>query len=291
MDSLGHSRDGHVASERLGELSPGAHGDARGDAARAKVDEGAVAILRWQSGWLVEESAVDGPLPWARFQGRAARDEAAPHPLENSQGRGRGGHSHVVQQASNSLRFTRAGGVGGGRRLRAAAHARDSLGAGGDDGGEAEFGVDRVGARGAHVGAEDIDGRARIALVKGSGQPEDLLEAVHGLASHESEARGQGESVAGDCLGKSEGRGHRNLERGRDGIRAVAVISPRERDLVATILEGAGDALRTRPRPAHPRAGNHGNDENLHDSRVRRPQSHARSAPTHRPGMVQHEHR
>ena len=78
--------------------------------------------------------------------------------------------------------------------------------------------------------------------------------------------------MARNGLGKSEGRGHRNLERGRDGIRAVAVISPRERDLVAGVLEGAGDALRARPRPAHPRARHHGNDENLHGSRVRHSQ-------------------
>ena len=205
MDSLGRSRDVHVASEGPGDLSPGAHGDARGDAARAEVDEGTVAILRWQNGWLVQEPAVDGPLPWARFQGRAARDEAAPHPLKDRQGRGRGGHSHVAQQASNSCGFTRVGGVGGGRRLRGTAHARDSLGAGSDDGSEAEFGVDDVGARGAHVGAKRIDGRARVALVESAGEPEDLLEAMHGLAAHESEARGQGESVAGDGLGKAEG--------------------------------------------------------------------------------------
>ena len=78
-----------------------------------------------------------------------------------------------------------------------------------------------------------------------------------------------GEGVARDGLGKAERRGHRNLERRSDGIDTVAVVSPREHDLVAAILEGAGDALRARPRPAHLRAGNHGNDENLHDPRVR----------------------
>ena len=97
------------------------------------------------------------------------------------------------------------GGVGGGRRLRAAAHARDALGAGGDDGGEAEIRVDDVGARGSHVGAEDLDGGARVAFVKSTGQPEDLLEAAHGLAAHEAKARGQGEGVAGNGLGKAEG--------------------------------------------------------------------------------------
>ena len=38
---------------------------------------------------------------------------------------------------------------------------------------------------------------------------------------------------------------------------------------MATVLERTCDALRARPRPAHPRAGNHGNDENPHASRVR----------------------
>lgn len=75
--------------------------------------------------------------------------------------------------------------------------------------------------------------------------------------------------MAGDRVGQTEGRGHRNLKRRSDGIGAVAVVSPGQRDLVATVLERAGDALRARPRPAHPRAGDHGNDENLHDSRVR----------------------
>ena len=96
------------------------------------------------------------------------------------------------------------GSVGGGRRLRGAAHARDALGTGGDDGGEVEFRVDDVGADGSHVGAERVDGGARVALVEGTGQPEDLLEAMHGLAAHEAEARGQGEGVARDGLGKAE---------------------------------------------------------------------------------------
>ena len=269
LGGLGHSRNVHVASEGPGELSSGAHGHARGDTARAEVNEGAIARRRCQGGRLVQEPAVDGPLPRPRFQGRAARNEAASHSLKDRQERGRGRHSHLAQQASNSRGFTRVGSVGGGRRLRAAAHARDTLGAGGDDGGEAEFGVDDVGARGSHVGAEDIDGRARVALVEGTGEPEDLLEAAHRLATHEAEARGQGEGVARDGLGKAEGRGHRNLERRGDRIGAVAVVSPRERDLVTTVLEGAGDALRARPRPDHPRAGDHGNDENPHVSRVR----------------------
>ena len=205
VDGLGHARDIDVAVEGFGELSSGAHGDASGDAARAEVDEGAIS---WpaREGWrFIQEAAVDGPLPRAWFQGRAAWDEAPTHPLKNIQGRGRGGHAHLAQQASNSRGFARVGGVGGGRRLRAAAHARDSLGAGGDDGGEAEFGVDHVGTRGSHVGAERIDGRARVALVESTGQPEDFLEAVHGLATHEAEARGQGKGVARNGLGKAEG--------------------------------------------------------------------------------------
>ena len=204
MDSLGHSRDEDVASEGPGDLSPGTHGDARGDAARAEVDEGTIARLTCGGGRLVQKPAVDGTLPRPRFQGRTAGDEAAPHPLEDRQRRGRGGHSHLAQQASNPCGFARVGSVGGGRRLRAAAHARDTLGAGGDDSGEVEFRVDDVGADGTHVGAERVDGGARVVLVEGTGQPEDLLEAAHGLASHESEARGQGEGVARDGLGKAE---------------------------------------------------------------------------------------
>ena len=188
VDGLGHARDVDVAVEGLGEFSSGAHGDARGDAARAEVDERPIARRGRQCGRLVQKPAVDGPLPRPRFQGRAAWDEAAPHPLENGQGRGRGGHSHLAQQASNSRGFTRVGGVGGGRRLRGAPDAWDALGAGGDDGGEVEFGVDGVGADGTHVGAKRVDGDARVALVEGAGQPEDLLEAAHRLAAHEAEA-------------------------------------------------------------------------------------------------------
>ena len=130
-------------------------------------------------------------------------------------------------------------------------------------------------ARGAHVGAERIDGGARVAFVEGTGQPEDLLEAAHGLATHEAEARGQGEGMARDGIWQAERRGHRNLERRSNRIGTVAVVSPREHDLVAAILERTGDALRARPRSTHPRAGNHGNDENLHVSRVRRSQQGA----------------
>ena len=54
------------------------------------------------------------------------------------------------------------------------------------------------------MGAERVDGGARVALVEGAGQPEDLLEAAHGLATHEAEARCQGEGVAGDGLGKAK---------------------------------------------------------------------------------------
>ena len=65
VESLWHSRDVDVASEGPGELSPGAHGHARGDAARAKVDEGTIARRGCQCGRLVQEPAVDGPLPRA----------------------------------------------------------------------------------------------------------------------------------------------------------------------------------------------------------------------------------
>ena len=204
LDGLGHARDVDVAAQHLSEFSPGAHGHARGDAARTEVDERTIATRRRQCGRLVQKPAVDGPLPRPRLQGRAAWDEAAPHPLEDRQGRGRGGHSHLSQQASNSCGFARVGSVGGGRRLRAASHARDALGAGGNNGGEVEFGVDDVGADSTHVGAERVDGGARVALVEGTGQPEDLLEAAHGFTAHEAEARGQGEGVARDGLGKAE---------------------------------------------------------------------------------------
>ena len=129
------------------------------------------------------------------------------------------------------------------------------------------------------MGAQELDGGARVALVEGAGQPEDFLEAAHGLTAHEAEARGQGEGVAGDRAGQTEGRGHRNLERRAARIDAVSIVSPRECDLVAAIPEGTGDALRARPRSTHPRARHHGNDENLHDSRVRHSQ---RGAFTHR---------
>ena len=119
------------------------------------------------------------------------------------------------------------------------------------------------------MGAERVDGDAHVALVEGTGQPEDLLKAAHGLATHEAEARGQGEGVARDGIWQAERQGHRNLERRSDGIGTVAVVSPREHGLMASVLERTCDALRARPRSTHPRAGNHGNDENLHDSRVR----------------------
>ena len=204
LDSLGHARDVDVASEGLGELSSGPDGHTRRDAAHAEVDERAIARRGRQGGWLVQEPAVDGSLPRPWFEGRAAWDEAACHPLKDRQGRGRGGHSHLAQQASNSRGFARVGSVGGGRRLRAAAHARDALGAGGDDGSEVELRVDDVGARGSHVGAEDLDGGARVALVEGTDQPEDLLEAVHGLTTYEAQARGQGEDVARDGIWQAE---------------------------------------------------------------------------------------
>lgn len=278
VDGLGHARDVDVAAQRLGEFSPGAHGHARGDATRPEVDEDAIARRRRQCGCLVQEPAVDSPLPRPRFQGRATGDEAACHPLKDRQGRGRGGHSHLAQQASNSRGFARVGSIGGSRRLRATAHARDALGAGGDDGGKVELRVDDVGARGSHVGAEDLDGGARVAFVEGTGQPEDLLEAAHGLAPHEADARGQGEGVARDGVWQAERRGHRNLERRAARIDTVTVVSPRESDLVAAIPECLGDTLRARPWTTHLRTGKHGDDENLHVSRVRHSQH---SLPTH----------
>ena len=54
------------------------------------------------------------------------------------------------------------------------------------------------------MGAQELDGGARVALVEGTGQPEDLLEAVHGLAAHEAEARGQGEGVSRDGVWQAE---------------------------------------------------------------------------------------
>ena len=102
VDRFGHTGDVDVAAQHVGEFSPGAHGNSRGDAARAEVDEHAIATHRCQCRRLVQEPAVDRPLPRPRFQGRAARDEAAFHPLEDTQRRGRGGHAHLAQQASNS---------------------------------------------------------------------------------------------------------------------------------------------------------------------------------------------
>ena len=113
-----------------------------------------------------------------------------------------------------------------------------------------------------------ISTAARVAFVEGTGQPEDLLEAAHGLAPHEADARGQGEGVARDGVWQAERRGHRNLERRAARIDTVAVVSPRESDLVAAIPECLGDTLRARPWTTHLRTGKHGDDENLHDSRV-----------------------
>ena len=101
---------------------------------------------------------------------------------------------------------------------------------------------------------------------------------MNGHAAHQSKARSQRKSVTGDGLWQAERRGHRNLERWAARIDAVAVISPRERDLMAAIPECLGDTLRARPRPTHLRTGKHGDDENLHVSRVRHSQH---SVPTH----------
>lgn len=63
LDGLGRARDVDVAAQHLGEFSPGAHGHARGDAARAEVDERAIARRGRQCGRLIQKPAVDGPLP------------------------------------------------------------------------------------------------------------------------------------------------------------------------------------------------------------------------------------
>jgi len=138
---------------------------------------------------------------------------------------------------------------------------------------------ERAWARGSHMGAEGLDGGARVAIIQRPRQPQHFFEAMNGLTAHQSQARSQREGVARNGVWQAERRGHRNLERRAAWIGTVAVISPRERDLVAAIPEGVGDALRARPRSTHPRAGNHGNDENLHVSRVRRSRH---GASTHR---------
>ena len=92
---------------------------------------------------------------------------------------------------------------------------------------------------------------------------------MNGLAPHHPQARSQREGVTGDGLGKAKGRRNGNFKCRGDGIDAVPVISPREHDMVATAEESAGDLLRARPRTAHLRAGKHGDDENLHDLRLR----------------------
>ena len=75
--------------------------------------------------------------------------------------------------------------------------------------------------------------------------------------------------MAGDGLGKTKGRRNGNFKCRGDGIDTVAVISPPERDLVAAAEESASNLLRTRPRTAHLRAGQHGDDKDFHGLRVR----------------------
>ena len=99
VDRFGHTCDVHIATKRARELAAHSHGNSRGDTARAEVDHrtitiGAESTQLWH---IAKETAVDCPLPRLRFQRGRARDEAAPHPLENGQGRGRGGHVHLSQ--------------------------------------------------------------------------------------------------------------------------------------------------------------------------------------------------
>ena len=75
--------------------------------------------------------------------------------------------------------------------------------------------------------------------------------------------------MTGNRLGKAKGRRNGNFKCRGDRIDTVAVISPPERDLVATTEERTGDLLRPLPRTAHLRAGQHGNDKDFHGLRVR----------------------
>ena len=104
VDCFGHTCDVDVAAKRARELTAHPHGNSRRNTARAEVDDRAIPIsaasihLRH----IAKKTAVDGPLsrPW--FQGLRAWDEAACHPLEDTQRRGRGGHAHLTQQAPDS---------------------------------------------------------------------------------------------------------------------------------------------------------------------------------------------
>lgn len=92
---------------------------------------------------------------------------------------------------------------------------------------------------------------------------------MNGLATHQPQAQRQRKGVTGNRLGKAKGRRNGNFKCRSDGIGTVAVVSPCERDLVATTEERAGDLLRTRPGSAHLRAGQHGDDKDFHGLRVR----------------------
>ena len=92
---------------------------------------------------------------------------------------------------------------------------------------------------------------------------------MNGLATHQPQARRQRKGVTGNRLGKTKGRRNGNLKCRGDRIDAVSLVSPPERNLMANVLERAGDLLRARPWTTHLRAGKHGDDENLHGLRLR----------------------
>ena len=92
---------------------------------------------------------------------------------------------------------------------------------------------------------------------------------MDGLATHQPQARSQRKGVAGNRLRKAKGRRNGNFKCRGYRIDTVAVISPRERDLVTAAKERTCDALRTRPGSTHLRAGQHGDDKDFHGLRVR----------------------
>ena len=96
---FGHTSDVHIAAKRARELAAHSHGDSRRDTARTEVDHRTITIgaASIQLRYIAKKTAVDRPLPRLRFQRGTARDEAAFHPLEDCQGRGRGGHVHLSQ--------------------------------------------------------------------------------------------------------------------------------------------------------------------------------------------------
>ncbi len=108
-NALRHRRLGHSATAS----HPGPHSDLAGAQPRPQgtlptgVNEGAIAERRHcQGGWLVQEPAVDSPR---RGSGRAAWDEATPHPSRTVRDEA-GAGMPIAQQASNIPRFARVGG-------------------------------------------------------------------------------------------------------------------------------------------------------------------------------------